>query len=306
MAVDFELEVGAVLGGPSNPLGEAVELARAEDRIFGFCLLNDWSARDIQSWEMVPLGPFNGKNWATTVSAWIVTAEAMEPWVSFFMYLFWNFFSVFFCSFFLWGKKTHSLSLSLSLSLSFSLFLDFLFQIPFKKRTSSVPQEDPRPLPYLDEETANLRSRSALDVSLEVEVKTTSSSSSSSASSSSSSSPPCPGCVVSRSNARHLYWSFPQMVTHHSAGGCPLLPGDLLGSGTVSAPGGIDGGGLGCLLEMTRAGREPLRLACGTTRTYLEDGDEVVLRGRCEARGGVGRIGWGEARGRLLPALALK
>ena len=100
MAVDFELEVGAVLGGPSNPLGEAVELARAEDRIFGFCLLNDWSARDIQSWEMVPLGPFNGKNWATTVSAWIVTAEAMEPWVSFFMCLFWTFFSVFFCSFF--------------------------------------------------------------------------------------------------------------------------------------------------------------------------------------------------------------
>ena len=108
---------------------------------------------------------------------------------------------------------------------------------------------------------------------------------------------------MSRSNARHLYWSFPQMVAHHSVGGCPLLPGDLLGSGTVSAPGGREaGGGLGCLLEMTKAGKEPLKLACGATRTYLEDGDEVVLRGRCEAKAGIGAIGWGEARGRLLPA----
>ena len=145
---------------------------------------------------------------------------------------------------------------------------------------------------------SSLRSRSALDVSLEVEIRTASSPPGPSAPSS-----PCPGCVVSRSNARHLYWSFPQMVAHHSAGGCPLRPGDLLGSGTVSAPGGGEAGGLGCLLEMTRAGREPLRLACGATRTYLEDGDEVVLRGRCEARDGVGGLGWGEARGKLLPAL---
>ena len=104
-AVDFELEIGAVLGGPSNQLGEAVELSAAEDRIFGYCLLNDWSARDIQSWEMVPLGPFNGKNWATTVSAWIVSAEAMEPWVSFFVFCFvFIFFSVLMRG----QKKTHS------------------------------------------------------------------------------------------------------------------------------------------------------------------------------------------------------
>ena len=192
----------------------------------------------------------------------------------------------------------------------------FSLSLSFKKlqRTSSVPQEDPRPLPYLDEEAANLRGRSALDVSLEVEIKTSSSSSAASPSAAASPSPSpssscCPGCVVSRSNARHLYWSFPQMIAHHSAGGCPLLPGDLLGSGTVSAPGGAEAGGLGCLLEMTRAGREPLTLACGATRTDLEDGDEVVLRGRCEAREGegewLGGIGWGEARGKLLPAAAL-
>lgn len=97
------------------------------------------------------------------------------------------------------------------------------------------------------------------------------------------------------------------MVAHHSVGGCPLLPGDLLGSGTVSAPGGREAGGLGCLLEMTRAGREPLALGCGATRTYLEDGDEVVLRGRCAGKeGGVAGIGWGEARGKLLPAAALE
>ena len=98
-AVDFELEIGAVLGGPSNSLGEPVELLQAADRIFGFCLLNDWSARDIQSWEMVPLGPFNGKNWATTVSPWVVTAEAMEPWVRFLTFCL-------FCPF--WGVSLHS------------------------------------------------------------------------------------------------------------------------------------------------------------------------------------------------------
>lgn len=97
-AVDFELEVGAVLGGPSNRLGEAVDLAAAGDRIFGYCLLNDWSARDVQSWEMVPLGPFNGKNWATTVSAWIVSAEAVEPWVRFSFFIFFSFLHLFYCS----------------------------------------------------------------------------------------------------------------------------------------------------------------------------------------------------------------
>ena len=168
-----------------------------------------------------------------------------------------------------------------------------------------MPQDDPRPLPYLDEEARRLRAQSALDVSLEVEIKTSSSSISNPSNPSNSPPPSCSGCVVSRSNARHLYWSFPQMIAHHSVGGCPLLPGDLLGSGTVSAPGGREGRGLGCLLEMTKAGREPLNLACGASRTYLEDGDEVVLRGRCEAKeGGIRGIGWGEARGRLLPAVS--
>jgi fumarylacetoacetase len=231
--LDYELELGVWIG-PGNALGEPVPIGGARERIAGYCLLNDWSARDIQGWEYQPLGPFLAKNFGTTVSPWVVTPEALAP---------------------------------------------------FRVAQPPRPEGDPAPLPYLLDE-ADQR-EGALDLELEVLLLT-------------------PGLKeknlpphrVALSNARHLYWTPAQMVAHHACNGCDLRPGDLFGSGTITAPGEE---GYGSLLEATQGGRRPLALASGEERRFLEDGDEVVLRARAR-REGFATIGFGECRGAVLPA----
>lgn len=227
--LDIELELGVFIG-TGNALGEPVPIADAEAHVFGLCLLNDWSARDIQGWEYQPLGPFLSKNFATTISPWIVTLEALAP-----------------------------------------------FRVPFER-----PASDPQPLPYLDSE-ANRRAGS-LDVQLQVLLQTP------------SMREPAPICATSY---RHAYWTLAQMVAHHTVNGCNLQPGDLLGTGTLSGPTPDQAG---ALIELTRGGQQPLTLPDGQTRSWLLDGDAVVIRGWCE-RPGAARIGFGECVGRVLPAL---
>ncbi len=232
--LDYELEVGAWIGG-ENGLGTSVPLGEAEDRLFGISLLNDWSARDLQAWEYQPLGPFLAKNFASTVSPWIVTREALEP-----------------------------------------------FRVPAVER----PATDPALLPYLDH--PDDRARGGIALTLEVAL--------------SSSRMRADGIAphrVSRAEFRKMYWTLAQMVTHHASTGCNLRPGDLLGSGTVSGP---TPGERGCLLELTWRGQEPLTLPSGERRSFLEDGDEVVMTGWCEREGAV-RIGLGECRGCVTAAL---
>jgi fumarylacetoacetase len=227
--LDYEVELGAFLG-PGNPMGETIPIAQAEDRVFGVCLLNDWSARDIQSWEYQPLGPFLAKNFATSVSPWIVTLEALEP---------------------------------------------------FRRATPVRPEGDPDPLPHLQ-----AAGNGAFGIMLEVWLQ--------------SARMPTPA-RISRADFSSMYWTLAQMVAHHSSNGCPLRAGDLIGSGTVSGP---EKENRGCLLEMTWRGAEPLELPTGETRRFLEDGDEVILRGWCEASG-FRRIGLGECRGVVQPASEL-
>jgi fumarylacetoacetase len=225
--LDYELELGAFLG-PGITQGQPVPIGQAEDHLFGVCLLNDWSARDIQSWESQPLGPFLAKNFATSISPWIVTLDALEP-----------------------------------------------FRAPAPDR----PADHPKPLPYLQGP-----SDSAFRITLEVWLR----------------SPKMPEpALVSRGNFASLYWTLSQMIAHHSSNGCPLRPGDLIGSGTVSGP---EKQNQGCLLELTHRGADPLQLPTGETRAFLEDGDEVILKGWCEASD-FRRIGLGECRGLILPAL---
>jgi fumarylacetoacetase len=231
--LDYELELGIWIG-PGNPLGEPVPVAGAGAHVAGFCLLNDWSARDIQAWEYQPLGPFLAKSFGSTISAWIVTPEALAP-----------------------------------------------FRIPQPTR----PAGDPAPLPYLLD-AADQR-LGALDLQLEVLVSTPAMRARGLA--------PHRICL---SGTRHMYWTVAQMVAHHTSGGCDLNPGDLLGSGTLSAP---EAGGFGSLLEASRAGKEPVALPSGELRRFLEDGDEVILRARA-ARPGAASIGFGECRARILPA----
>ena len=225
--LDYELEIGAFLG-PGNPMGHRVPIAQAEDHLFGVCLLNDWSARDMQLWEAQPLGPFLAKNFATSISPWVVTLDALEP---------------------------------------------FRCQAPAK------PAGDPDPLPYLKTSRDG-----AFNITLEVWLR------------SARMEQPV---RVSRSDFASLYWTLGQLITHHTSNGCPLRPGDLIGSGTVSGP---ENHNRACLLEMTRRGVEPLTLPTGETRVFLEDGDEVILRGWCEASG-FRRISLGECRGLIQPAL---
>jgi fumarylacetoacetase len=226
--LDYELEVGAFLG-PGNPLGEPVPLAAAEGRIFGLCLVNDWSARDLQKWEYQPLGPFLAKSFATSVSPWVVTLEALAP-----------------------------------------------YRVPAFAR----PEGDPRPLPYLSD--PENEGQGGFDLRLEVLLSSRAMRASG-----------LPPFVASRSNLRDLYWTLAQLVTHHASNGCNLRPGDLIASGTVS---GAAKETRGCLLERTWRGTEPLTLPSGEERRFLEDGDEVALRGHCE-REGFARIGFGECRG---------
>lgn len=231
--LDYELEVG-VFVGPGNALGQPIPHDDIDDQLFGLCLVNDWSARDIQQWEYQPLGPFLAKSFATTVSPWIVPMEALEP-----------------------------------------------FLVPPFVR----PDGDPAPLAYLDGRT--YRERGGLDLGLEVFL-----------SSAKMWELGIDPVRVSRGNLRDMYWTLGQMATHHASNGCNLRPGDLLASGTVSGPGKD---ARGCLLELAWRGSEPLELPTGETRAFLEDGDEVIFRGSC-ARDGAVRIGFGECRGRVLPA----
>lgn len=227
-ALDYECEVGIVVG-QGNRLGDPVPIADAEAHIAGLCLVNDWSARDIQRWEYQPLGPFLGKSFATTMSPWIVTLDALEP---------------------------------------------------FRTALAERPEGDPRPLGYLDEGSAQLRSGFAL--SLEVRLSTARMREQN-----------IEPVRISQASFTNLYWSCAQLVAHHTSNGCNLRPGDLLASGTVSGP---EKANRGCLLELTWRGTEPLTLPSGETRRFLEDGDEVLLRGTC-SREGFASIGFGECRG---------
>jgi fumarylacetoacetase len=232
--LDYELEMGFYVC-QSHALGERIALADAEQRIFGLSLVNDWSARDLQKWEYQPLGPFLAKSFATTVSPWVVTLDALEP-----------------------------------------------FRCPAFER----PEGDPQPLPHL-ESTEN-RQRGGLDLQLEVFLSTARMREEG-----------VEPQRLSRGNFREMYWTMAQMLTHHASNGCNLRAGDLLASGTVSGP---DKENRGCLLELTWRGSEPVQLPGGEERRFLEDGDEIILRGRCEAEGAVA-LGFGECRGRILPAL---
>ncbi|KAK9845764.1 hypothetical protein WJX81_001837 [Elliptochloris bilobata] len=221
--LDYELEMGCLIG-PGNELGEPVGVAEARDHMFGLVLLNDWSARDVQRWEMVPLGPFASKNFATSISPWVVTFEALEPF------------------------------------------------------RCDAPKQDPEVLPYLRE-----AGRHSYDIQLEAAIEAQGGG----------------GGTVTRSNFRHLYWTLEQMVAHHTAGGCNLRPGDLLGTGTLSS---AATGGAACLLEASRNGANPVALAPGVERTFLCDGDAVCLSAHCQGNGF--RVGFGECVGRVMPARA--
>lgn len=231
--LDYELELGFLIGR-GNELGEPIPIADAEQHLFGVTLLNDWSARDLQAWEYQPLGPFLSKSFASTLSPWIVTMEALAP-----------------------------------------------FREKFER-----PAGDPQPLPYLDS-PAN-RERGALAITLEVWLQTAKMREAGE-----------PAVRLTRGNTlQAAYWTPAQLVAHHTVNGCNLQPGDMLGSGTLSGPTPDEAGSL---LEITMGGKQPLTLPNGETRTFLEDGDTLTLRGYCE-RDGVVRIGLGEVTGTVLPA----
>lgn len=219
--LDFELEMGFVVGKATS-LGQTVSTDRAEDYIFGMVLFNDWSARDIQAWEYVPLGPFLAKNFNSTMSAWVVTLEALEPY-----------------------------------------------------RTSS-PKQDTEVLPYL-----KTVGDTTFDIELEVEII------------------PEGGSAnrVCRSNFKYLYWSMAQQLAHHTVNGCNICVGDVYASGTIS---GSSPDAYGSMLELSWRGTKPLTLNDQSTRSFIADGDEVVIKGYCSKNGK--RIGFGEARSKVLPA----
>jgi fumarylacetoacetase len=234
-ALDYELEVGFFVS-QGNMLESRIPIGEAESHIFGICLVNDWSARDIQAWEYQPLGPFLAKSFGTSLSPWVVTIEALAP-----------------------------------------------FRTSAFARTAG----DPAPLPYLFD--ADDQQYGGLDLKLEVSLQSTRMRDAGTA-----------PVVLSRSNFRDLYWTMAQMIAHHASNGCNLRPGDLLASGTVSGP---DENSRGCLLELTSRGQYPMTLPNGEQRKFLEDGDEVILRGFCDGNG-FRRIGLGQCCGRILPALS--
>jgi len=220
--LDFELEMGVVVGQPSA-MGEMLTEQRAEQMIFGFVILNDWSARDIQQWEYVPLGPFQAKAFATSISPWIVTREALEP---------------------------------------------------FRIRG---PEQEPTPLPYLRQVQPN-----NYDMELDVALRAA---------------PMDQPVSICRTNFKYMYWSSVQQLVHHASSGCAMNVGDLLGSGTISGP---DKHQRGSLLEISWNGTEPIVLAGGVKRTFLEDGDCLVMRGWCQGDGY--RVGFGEVEGTIAPS----
>src|SRR5687768_9737200 len=231
--LDYEMEVGFFVG-QGNELGTSIPIADAEKHIFGLCLVNDWSARDIQAWEYQPLGPFLAKNFATTISPFVVTMEALAP---------------------------------------------------FRTKAFERDPDDPQPLEYLSDEQN--QKFGGLDINLEVYIQTEKMRNEN-----------IEPHRLSRSNTKDLYWTIGQMLTHHASNGCNLQTGDLIATGTVS---GKEKSERGCMLELTWRGTEPVELPSGETRRFLEDGDEVIMKGFCE-REGFRRIGLGECRGRILPA----
>jgi fumarylacetoacetase len=231
--LDYEMEVGFFVGKP-NELGERISIETAEEHIFGLCLVNDWSARDIQSWEYQPLGPFLAKNFATSISPFVVTMEALAP---------------------------------------------------FRTNAFERDANDPQPLEYLSDET-NQKS-GGFDINLEVYIQTKRMRDEN-----------AEPFLLSRSNTKDLYWTIGQMLTHHASNGCNLQTGDLMATGTVSGESKEE---RGCLLELTWRGTEPIQLPNGESRRFLEDGDEIIMKGFCE-REGFKRIGFGECRGIIVPA----
>lgn len=222
--LDFELEM-AMLVGPGNELGTSVSVDDAPDHIFGLVLMNDWSARDIQAWEYQPLGPFLGKSFGTSISPWIVTLEALEPF------------------------------------------------------TCEAPVQDPPPLPYLTGKSSR-----TYDIPLEVALKPAGEEKAS---------------VICKSNFKHLYWTIEQQLAHHTINGCNLRSGDLLGSGTISGP---EPESFASLLELSWDGKKPLKLGNNISRTFVEDGDEVILTACCQGDGY--KVGFGTCSGKILPAIS--
>jgi fumarylacetoacetase len=221
-SLDFELEMAFVIGKPTQ-LGQSISTADADDYIFGLTLFNDWSARDIQTWEYVPLGPFLAKNFASTISPWIVTLDALEPF-----------------------------------------------------RTAGYKQE-PNVLPYLEYKGDN-----NIDINLEVVIQ------------------PEKGeeNLICTSNYKFMYWTMEQQLAHHTSNGCNVNIGDLMASGTISGP---TANSYGSMLELAWKGTKPIKLSDGTERKFINDNDTVIMRGYCE-KDGV-RVGFGEAIGKVLPAL---
>ena len=226
--LDYEAELGFVIG-PGNRLGRSIPVKEALNHVFGVVLLNDWSARDIQAWEYQPLGPFLAKSFATTISPWVVTLEALAP-----------------------------------------------YRCPAFAR----PATDPEPLSYLWDEQDQRAGGFAIEIEMHLRTPKTKT-----------------PVRLSRGNFRDSYWTAAQMVAHQSSNGCNLRPGDLLGSGTIS---GATPDTYGSMMEVTQGGKQPLSLPGGETRAFLEDGDEVIQRGRC-AREGYATIGFGEAKGTIRP-----
>jgi fumarylacetoacetase len=227
MALDYETEI-AFYVGPGNPLGQPVSLDEAEDHIFGLAMLNDWSARDIQAWEYQPLGPFLAKSFASHVSPWVVTLEALAP---------------------------------------------------FRRAAPPRPEGDPSPLPYLS--SAANEAEGGFDIQIEVSLA-----------SEQMRDQGIEPVTLAVTNMRHLYWTIFQMLAHHTSNGCNLRPGDMMGTGTLSGP---TDDALGSILEITRRGAEPIDLPTGEQRKFLADGDELTMRGWCEADG-ARTIGLGECR----------
>jgi len=219
----MKLKIGVFLGGSLNKLGEPIPINNAHQFIFGLVLLNDWSSRDIQGWEFVPLGPLTSKNFQTSISPWIITMDALEPFV-----------------------------------------------VP-------MPAQDPAPHAYLCENHHVI-----YNLSIDTLLKTSSMSE---------------YHKISTTNMQNIYWSLTQQLAHHTVSGCNMRPGDLLGSGTISGP---TPDSIGCLWEMTRMGANPIVLPNGETRGFLNDGDEIVMIGKCEGNGYT--IGFGDLKGLVLPA----
>ena len=234
--MDIELELG-IFVGTGNESGVPISITEAEEHVFGLCLLNDWSARDIQAWEYQPLGPFLAKSFASTVSPWVVTLEALAP-----------------------------------------------YRVPFTR-----PEGDPQPLAYLD--SATNRKQGSIDIRMEALLL-----------SERMQRDGAQPFSLAKTSYRYSYWTIAQLVAHQTVNGCNLRPGDLLGSGTMSGPALEEAA---ALIELTVGGTKPIMLPGGESRTFLEDGDTVILKGWCEGAGKA-RIGFGTCEGTLLPARSLR